>query len=104
MNPLIKNMPNVKKFNEYMLDVKTGKTPLMLSGLTDSGKVHLAYSTRFYGDKPKNSFKIYNFLAKTSIIFLNAKRLRLTTLQKVKIRCLTEFMYSIKLSKTKPRS
>lgn len=52
MNPLIKTMPNVKKFNDYMFDVKTNKTPIMLSGLTDIGKVHLAYSTRFYSEKP----------------------------------------------------
>lgn len=52
MNPLIKTMPNVKKFNDYIFDVKTNKTPIMLSGLTDSGKVHFAYSTRFYGEKP----------------------------------------------------
>ncbi len=52
MNSLIKNMPNIKKFNDYIFDVKTRKTPMMLSGLTDSGKVHLAYSTRFYGEKP----------------------------------------------------
>lgn len=35
-----------------MFDVKTGKTPIMLSGLTDMGKVHLAYATRFYSEKP----------------------------------------------------
>ena len=52
MNSLIKIMPNVKKFNEYMADVKSGKTPIMLSGLTDSGKVHLSYATRFYAEKP----------------------------------------------------
>ena len=52
MNPLIKNMPNVKKFSEYMFDVKTGKSPIMLSGLTDAGKVHFAYATRFYSEKP----------------------------------------------------
>lgn len=52
MNSLIKTMPNVKKFNDYMFDVKTNKTPIMLSGLTDIGKVHLAYSTRFYSEKP----------------------------------------------------
>lgn len=45
-------MPNVKKFNEYMSDVKSNKSPLMLSGLTDLGKVHMAYSTRFYSEKP----------------------------------------------------
>ncbi len=35
-----------------MFDVKTKKTPIMLSGLTDLGKVHMAYSTRFYAEKP----------------------------------------------------
>ena len=52
MNTLLKTMPNVKKFNDYMFDVKSGKTPMMLSGLTDSGKVHMAYSTKFYAEKP----------------------------------------------------
>ncbi len=52
MNPLIKNMPNIKKFNDYMFDIKTGKTPIMLSGLTDSGKVHFSYATKFYSEKP----------------------------------------------------
>lgn len=52
MNTLIKTMPNVKKFNEYMADVKSNKTPIMLCGLTDIGKIHLAYSTRFYSEKP----------------------------------------------------
>ena len=52
MNPLIKIMPNVKKFNDYIFDVKSGKNPMMLSGLTDTGKVHFAYSTRFYSEKP----------------------------------------------------
>lgn len=52
MNPLIKNMPNVRKFSDYMFDVKNGKTPMMLSGLTDIGKVHLTYATKFYSEKP----------------------------------------------------
>lgn len=52
MNSLIKIMPNVKKFNEYMSDVKLDKTPIMLSGLTDGGKVHMSYATRFYAEKP----------------------------------------------------
>ena len=52
MNSLIKTMPNVRKFNEYMFDVKSGKTPMMLSGLTDIGKIHMMYSTRFYAEKP----------------------------------------------------
>ncbi len=52
MNSLIKTVPNVKKFNDYLFDVKTQKTPIMLSGLTDVGKVHLAYATKFYTEKP----------------------------------------------------
>ena len=52
MNSIIKNMPNVKKFNDYIFDIKTNKTPLMLSGLTDVGKVHMSYATKFYSEKP----------------------------------------------------
>lgn len=52
MNSLVKVAPNIKKFNDYIFEVKKGTTPIMLSGLTDAGKVHLAYSTRFYSDKP----------------------------------------------------
>ena len=52
MNSLIKTVPNVKKFNDYLFDVGKGKTPIMLSGLTDVGKVHMAYATKFYTEKP----------------------------------------------------
>lgn len=52
MDPLIKTLPNVKKFNDYIADVKNGKNPMMLSGLTDLGKVHMSYATRFYSEKP----------------------------------------------------
>ena len=52
MNSLVKVTPNIKKFNDYVFEVKKGTTPIMLSGLTDSGKVHMAYSTRFYSEKP----------------------------------------------------
>ena len=52
MNSLIKIVPNVKKFNDYLFDVKKGTKPMMISGLTDVGKIHMAYSTRFYTDKP----------------------------------------------------
>ena len=38
MNELIKIVPNVKKFNDYLFDVKKGTTPMMLSGLTDGRK------------------------------------------------------------------
>ena len=52
MEPLVKVVPNVKKFNSYFSDVKNKVSPIMLSGLTDSGKIHLAYSTAFYSEKP----------------------------------------------------
>ena len=52
MNSLVKIVPNVKKFNDYLFDVKKGTKPMMISGLTDVGKIHMAYSTRFYTDKP----------------------------------------------------
>ena len=52
MNPILKVVPNVKKYNDYLFDINKGKTPIMLSGLTDTAKVHMAYSTKFYTDKP----------------------------------------------------
>lgn len=52
MNSLVKTLPNIKKFNDYIFEVKKGTNPIMLSGLTDSGKVHFAYSTAFYSEKP----------------------------------------------------
>ena len=36
MNESIKVLPNYKKFNSYIEDVKNGISPIMLSGLTDS--------------------------------------------------------------------
>ncbi len=52
MNSLIKTVPNVKKFNDYLFEVKKGTTPIMLSGLTDVGKIHMTYSTKFYSERP----------------------------------------------------
>ena len=52
MKDIVKILPNYKKFNSYIEDVKNGVTPIMLSGLTDSGKVHFAYSSFFYSEKP----------------------------------------------------
>ena len=52
MNSLLKVVPNVKKFNDYLFDVKKGTNPIMLSGLTDVGKIHMAYATKFYSEKP----------------------------------------------------
>ena len=52
MNEAVKVLPNFKKFNEYINNVKVGTNPIMLSGLTDVAKVHFAYSTFFYVEKP----------------------------------------------------
>jgi transcription-repair coupling factor (superfamily II helicase) len=52
MNSITKVVPNVKKYSDYLFDINKNKTPIMLSGLTDVGKVHMAYSTKFYTDKP----------------------------------------------------
>ncbi len=52
MDEIVKVLPNFKKFNDYINNVKAGVSPIMLSGLTDSGKVHFAYSTLFYSEKP----------------------------------------------------
>lgn len=52
MDSLTKIVPNVKKYSDYLFDINKRKTPIMLSGLTDVGKVHMAYSTKFYTDKP----------------------------------------------------
>ncbi len=52
MDASIKILPNFKKYNQYIEDVKKNVSPMMLSGLTDSGKVHFAYSTHFYTERP----------------------------------------------------
>ena len=52
MDELVKILPNFKKFNSYINDVRTYVSPMMLSGLTDTAKVHFAYSTHFYIEKP----------------------------------------------------
>ncbi len=52
MNEIVKILPNFKKFNDYINNVKAGTNPIMLSGLTDSGKAHFTYSTFFYVERP----------------------------------------------------
>ena len=52
MEPLVKILPNVKKFNSYFSDVKNKVSPIMLSGLTDTAKSHIAYATEFYSERP----------------------------------------------------
>ena len=52
MNSLVKVMPKLKKFNEYIDNVKEKKLPITLSGITDIAKVQLSYSTSFYVERP----------------------------------------------------
>ena len=52
MNEEVKILPNFKKFSNYISNVKNGVSPIMLSGLTDVAKIHFAYSTYFYTEKP----------------------------------------------------
>ena len=52
MNSLIKALEKQDKFNTYIRDVKNGVNPMLLSGLTDGGKIHLAYATKFFTEKP----------------------------------------------------
>lgn len=52
MDALAKILPKMKKFEDYINDVKKDNFPITLSGLSDSQKVHFAYSTRFYTERP----------------------------------------------------
>ena len=68
MNDIVKILPNFKKFNDYISNVKDNTSPIMLSGLTDSGKVHFAYSTYFYAEKPKLTWDyIFKYCGKNGI-------------------------------------
>ncbi len=52
MNSLINILEKHDKFNQYIKDINKGVNPIMLSGLTDSGKVHLSYATKIYTERP----------------------------------------------------
>jgi len=52
MTDAIKNMPNVKKFSDYIESINKKINLIMLSGLTDGGKLHFSYATSFYTNKP----------------------------------------------------
>lgn len=52
MDPITKVLPNFKKYNHYIDAIKSNISPIMLSGLTDVAKIHFAYSTSFYTEKP----------------------------------------------------
>lgn len=67
MNYLIKTMPNFKKFDSYLADVKNKVSPILLSGLSDAGKIHFAYATSFYTQKPI-CFVTYNEMQARKVI------------------------------------
>lgn len=52
MNSLIKVLPKMKKFEEYINDVNKANFPITLSGLSESQKAHFIYATKFYSQKP----------------------------------------------------
>ncbi len=52
MDILAKELPKMKKFNDYIIDVNKANFPITLSGLSDSQKSHFIYATRFYTEKP----------------------------------------------------
>lgn len=80
MDEIVKILPNYKKYNSYVEDIKKKTSPIMLSGLTDSSKVYFAYSTFFYVEKPiciityneiqaKKIIKDLNYFTKNVCIF-----------------------------------
>ena len=52
MEALVKILPKMKKFEEYIEDVKKANFPISLSGLSESQKAHFIYATKFYSEKP----------------------------------------------------
>ena len=52
MNPIIKKIPKLNKYMEYIQDVKNNIFPIVLSGFTDAQKSHIAYSTSVYTSMP----------------------------------------------------
>ena len=52
MDSLIKVLPKMKKFEEYINDVNKSNFPITLSGLSESQKAHFIYATKFYSQKP----------------------------------------------------
>lgn len=52
METFAKVLPRIKKFEEYINDVKKSNYPISLAGLTDSQKAHFVYATKFYTERP----------------------------------------------------
>lgn len=101
MNSLVKTIPNVKKYKSYLDDVSKEISPMMISGMTDSGKIHLAYSTHFYQEKPiciitynelqaKKIIKDLTYFEEKVDFFPKKRFLLMIILLKAKIRYLKE--------------
>ena len=51
MNSLIKLLENEDKFNKYINDINSHVDTILLSGLTNGGKMHFSYATKFFTNK-----------------------------------------------------
>ena len=51
MNILIKELGNLPKFKEYVLDIENKISPIVLSGLSSVGKIQLLEATRQYSNR-----------------------------------------------------
>lgn len=52
MKSIIQLLEKQDKFNKYIEDLKNGINPILLSGLTDGGKMHMAYATKTFLESP----------------------------------------------------
>ena len=52
MNSLVSVLEKYDKFASLIKDVKQGVNPIMLSGLTDGGKVHLSFAVQMFAENP----------------------------------------------------
>lgn len=52
MNALVGSLLDSSKFKEYIENIKMKKSPIVLSGLSDVGKMQLAYGTKAFIDRP----------------------------------------------------
>ncbi len=52
MNSILREISKLTKFNEYIENIKQKHSPILLSGLSDVGKVELVEATKEYSKKP----------------------------------------------------
>jgi len=52
MNEIITKLGEPKKFQEYIEEIKKKNSPITISGLSDVGKIHIAYATKEFSKKP----------------------------------------------------